>query len=397
METRALTADDLPQMIALGREAFGDAPAGSPAPDPAAYPPPGRRSWGTFDDDGVLLAKVMGREYHSWFHGVEVATNGIAGVAVRTEARGGGLLDGLFRVVLADGLHERGEVISTLFPTAPGIYRRFGYELISSYDEVEVPTAALAGVRAGDGVTLRRATADDVDAVRRVYDTWARAHNGPLTRRGPSFDPTAQEVVDAFTGTTLACDADGAVLGYCSWQRGAGYDHRATLEVADLLASSPDALRALLRALGSFATVTGRVRFLTSGLDAVRLLLPSLAWPVTGGHAYMLRVHDVVGACTGLALPDGGPVRFSVAGDLLGTMDGTYELTGGASTCTRVEESDGPVPEPVFSPRGLALAWAGAASCATIRTAGLLTGPATYDAQLDALFGGREQHVRDYF
>ncbi|WP_248583280.1 GNAT family N-acetyltransferase [Nocardioides sp. InS609-2] len=392
METRALTADDLPLTTALSKEAFGAWPAGTPDPDPATFPPPGRHSWGTLDQ-GVLLAKVMGREYHSWFHGVEVATNGIAGVAVRTESRGQGLLDDLFRVVLDEGLRERGEVISTLFPTAPGIYRRFGYELISSYDAVEVPTSALAAVRPAEGITLRRATADDFDAVRAVYDAWAAAHNGPLTRRGASFVATAQEFIDAFTGVTLACDAAGEVLGYSSWVRGSGYDHTATIEVADLLGSTPDALRALLRSLGSFATVTGHVRFETSGLDAIRLLLPSLAWPVTSGHAYMLRVHDVVGACTGLSLPEGGPVRFSVEGDLMETMDGSYELTGGTSVCTRVDSFDGPV----FAPRGLAIAYAGAASCATIRTAGLLTGPATYDAGIDGLFGAREPHIRDYF
>ncbi len=392
METRILTADDLPLMTALSKEAFGAWPVGTPEPDPAKYPQPGRHSWGTLDD-GVLLARVMGREYHSWFHGVEVATNGIAGVAVRTEARGQGLLDELFRVTLDEGLRERNEVISTLFPTAPGIYRRFGYELVSSYDAVEVPTTALAAVRPGAAVTLRRATADDFDAVRGVYDVWASAHNGPLTRRGPSFSATAQEFIDAFTGVTLACADDGSVLGYCSWERGSGYDEKATIEVADLLAATPDALRALLRSLGSFATVAGHVRFLTSGLDAIRLVMPSVAWPVTGGHAYMLRVHDVVGACTGLSLPEGGPARFSVQGDLMETMDGSYELVGGASVCTRVDDSDGPV----FAPRGLALAYAGAASCATIRTAGLLTGPTTYDETIDGLFGAREPHIRDYF
>ena len=393
MQTRLLTADDLPQMTALSLEAFGAWPAGTPTPDPAAYPPPGRHNWGTFDDEGILVARVMAREYHSWFHGVEVATGGIAGVAVRAESRGQGLLDDLFRVVLDEGLRERGEVISTLFPTAPGIYRRFGYELISSYDTIELPTVALSAVQPAAGVTLRRASAADLDAVRTVYDAWAAAHNGPLSRRGPSFVATAQEIVDAFTGVTLACGDDGSVLGYCSWQRGSGYDEQATIEVTDLLGSTPDALRALLRMLGSFATVTGQVRLETSGLDAIRLLVPSLPRPVPGGHAYMLRVHDVVGACTGLSLPEGGPVRFSVEGDLLETMDGAYEVTGGTSRCLRVDPTDGPV----FSPRGLALAYAGAASCATIRVAGLLTGPATYDGAIDAMFGAREPHIRDYF
>ncbi|WP_426246049.1 GNAT family N-acetyltransferase [Nocardioides sp. LHG3406-4] len=392
METRSLTAADLPQMTSLAKEAFGDWPAGTPAPDPATYPRPGRHDWGTLDDD-VLVARVMGLAYHSWFHGVEVATNGIAAVAVRAEARGQGLLDDLFRVVLDEGLRERGEVVSTLFPTAPGIYRRFGYELISSFDVVEVPTAALAAVRPGDGITLRRADPEDLGAVSAVYDAWARAHNGPLTRRGPSFTTTPQEFVDAFTGVTLACDADGSVLGYCSWERGSGYDEKATINVTDLLATTSDALRALLRSLGSFATVTGHVRIPTSGLDPIRLLVPSMAWPVSTRYPYMLRVHDVMGACTGLSLPGRGPVRFSVVDDVLGTMNGSYELTGPTSVCTRVDDADGPV----FTPRGLALAYAGVTSCATIRTAGLLTGTTAYDATIDALFGAREVHIRNYF
>ena len=78
---RPLVADDLPQVLALNKEAFGDFPAGWTPPDPADHPPPGRHSWGTFDG-GVLVAKVVRREYDSWFHGRQVPTNGIAGVAV---------------------------------------------------------------------------------------------------------------------------------------------------------------------------------------------------------------------------------------------------------------------------------------------------------------------------
>ena len=103
----------------------------------------------------------MRREYDSWFHGRRVPTNGIAGVAVSAEHRGAGLLDDLMAAVLDEGMRERGEVISTLFPTAPGIYRRYGYELVSSYDTVEIPTSRLASVpsrRAPRSVAPRRPT-----------------------------------------------------------------------------------------------------------------------------------------------------------------------------------------------------------------------------------------------
>jgi hypothetical protein len=51
----------------------------------------------------------------------------------------------------------------------------------------------------------------------------------------------------------------------------------------------------------------------------------------------------------------------------------------------------------VFDVRGLALAYAGTQSCANLRLAGLLTGPDAHDATLDALLGGRQLHIRDYF
>jgi predicted acetyltransferase len=392
--TRLLTADDFEQAMQLGGEAFGVRPPGVPAPEPGGFPGAGRHHWGTFDGD-ECVAQVVGREYHSWFGGVEVPTNGIAAVTVVAERRGQGLLDDLFRAVLADG-RDRGEVISTLFPTAPGIYRRYGYELVSSYDSVEVPTAALAAVRPVQGITVRRAGAADFDAVRRVYDAWARAQTGPLTRRGASFPATADDFIAAFTGVTLALDERQEVVGYASWQRGSRRGETATVTVSDLLATDSRAYPAWWRFLGSFGSVSCKVRIETSGLDVARLSLPTVAWDVVGTNPYMLRVDDVPGAFSAIPLPGTADVAFAVSGDLLDSMNGAYRLLvrHGAAECRRTEPVDD---LPTFTPRGLALAYSGAQTCANIRMAGLLTGPTTHDATLDALLGGRPLHIRDYF
>ena len=392
--TRRLTAADIDQSVTLGVEAFGAMPPGTPLPSAADFPFPGRDSWGTFVGER-LVARMIGREFHSWFHGTPVPTCGIAGVTVVAEHRGEGLLEPLFRAVLS-GARARGEVISTLFPTAPGIYRRLGYELVGSYDAVEVPAGALAAVPAPERTTVRRAVAGDLDAVRRVYDAWAAAQNGPLTRRGPSFPAPDEEVLAEFTGITLAVDERGEVVGFASWQRGSGYDERATLEVSDLVALTADGHRALWRVLGSFGTVTGRVRLHTSDPDAARLVLPATDWRVVRTHPYMLRVDDVAGAFSALPLVGTADLSFAVAGDALGTMDGGYRLVvgDGAATCSRAEVAPD---APVFSPQGLALAYAGAQSCANIRMAGHLTGSTSADAALDALLGGRQVHIRDYF
>ncbi|WP_309648260.1 GNAT family N-acetyltransferase [Nocardioides sp.] len=395
LTTRRLTRDDFEQSMALSREAFGDLPPGATPPSPESFPRPGYHAFGTFDGD-QLVARVVTREYHSWFGGGTVPTGGIAGVAVTAERRGEKLLDELFRVVLADGLRERGEVVSTLFCTAPGIYRKFGYELLCSYDEVEVPSATLARIRPPVGVRTRRATPADIDAVHEVYDTWAAAQNGPLTRRGPSFPADAKTFIDAFTGVTLAVDEAGDVVGFASWQRGQGYGDSSSLEVSDLLALSGDAYRALWSVLGSFGSVVGQVRVRTSGHDVARLALPSAHWAVKAREPYMLRVHDVPGAFAARDWPVDGDVSFSVSGDHVGTTNGSWQLVidQGKATCTPTTAADAPV----LTPGGLALAWAGAQTCANLRMAGHLSdGTPEAEAALDRVFTPRPIHIRDYF
>lgn len=392
---RPATPDHHAEWLRLGTEAFGTLPPGTPAPDPAAFPRPGSHPWGTFVN-GALVARMTGFDHLSWFRGAQVPSCGVAGVTVEAEHRGAGLLADLLAALLADGA-GRGQVLSTLFPTAAGIYRRLGYELVGSYDTVEVPMAALAAVRPGTGVTTRRAGPGDLPAARAAYASWASAQNGPLTRTGPVFGASDEEALAAFTGVTLAEDADGRLVGYAAWQRGHGYDAGATIRVEDLVALTPDAARALWRVVASFGSVSGRAHVQTSGDDLARLVLPGNAWDVVERHPYMLRVHDVAGALSALPLAGAGDLELTVAGDPLGTMDGGYRLrvADGVASCARAEV--GPHAT-TLTPQGLALAYAGAQSAANLRLAGHLGGGSPGDdATLDALLGGRQVHVRDYF
>ncbi|WP_210441325.1 GNAT family N-acetyltransferase [Nocardioides xinjiangensis] len=394
LTTRPLARDDFDQSMALIREAFGDLPPGTTPPSADDPPRPGYHAYGTFDDDH-LVARLATREYHSWFGGSAVPTGGIAGVVVTAERRGEKMLDELFRAALDDGLRERGEAVSTLFCTAPGIYRKFGYEVISSYDTVEVPAATLARITAPSGVRTRRATPADFDALCEVYDAWAAAQNGPLTRRGPSFPADAKAFIDAFTGVTLAVDDAGEVIGFASWDRGQETGDSATLEVVDLLALSGDAYGALWHVLGSFGSVVGQVRLRTSGHDVARLSLPSSHWKAVEREPYMLRVHDLPGAFAGRDWPVDGDVTFSVSGDHLGTTNGAWRLVieRGKATCTPAAIADGPV----LTPGGLALAWAGAQTCANLRMAGHLSGGMENDEALDRVLAPRPIHIRDHF
>lgn len=392
---RPVTPDRFEEWLRLGVEAFGTLPPGTPAPDPAAFPRPGSHPWGTFVDD-ALVARMTGFDHLSWFRGAQVPSCGVAGVTVVAEHRGGGLLADLLAALLADAA-DRGQVLSTLYPTAAGIYRRLGYELIGSFDTVELPMAALAAVRPAEGISTRRAGAADLPAVRAAYAAWASAQNGPLTRTGPVFGASDEEALADVTGLTLAEDEEGRVVGYAAWHRGHGYDASATIRVEDLVALTPDAARALWRVVGTFGSVSGRAHVRTSGDDLTRLVLPGNAWDVVERHPYMLRVHDVAGALSALPLAGEADLAFAVAGDPLGTMDGGCRLrvAGGVASCERGDVGPGAL---TLTPQGLALAYAGAQSAANLRLAGHLRGGSPEDdVTLDALLGGRQVHVRDYF
>jgi predicted acetyltransferase len=385
--------NDAQQARQLGFEAFG-VPA-TPPTQPPSVDQPGWAWFGAFDSD-VLAARMVDREFDSWFGGARLPTCGIAGVTVAAEYRGQGLLTPLFAETLRHA-KERGATISGLFPSAAGIYRRFGYELIAEYVAVEVRTQGLAAVRRPDTVRTRRASAADFDSVRGVYDAWASAQNGPLTRHGSAFTAPAEEFIDSFTGVTLALDEAGSVCGFASWSRGEGYGEKAMIEVADLLAATADGYRALLSALGSFVSVTPTIRIDTSGDDLVRLFLPGLEWRVVNSSPYMLKILDVCAALSALRYPPAmsAELNFSVAGDFLAENNGFYrlEVAGGSAQCSKADQADR-----TFTPQGLALVFAGAQSCANLRSTGHLQGGnIDQDLDWDALFGGRQQHIRDYY
>lgn len=393
LTVRTLADADAEAARQLGFEAFG-VPA-SPPPEPASIRQPGRTWFGAFADQ-TMVAKMVDRDYQSFYGGAALPTSGIAGVTVAAEHRGRGALTPLFAATLASA-RERGAVISTLFPTAPRIYRRFGYEVVADYYTAQVPTAALAAVPRPADVQTRRATAADFDAIRSVYDAWAVEQNGPLTRRGVSFPGGADEFLASYTGVSVAVGAAGEVLGFASWQRGQSYGEHAVLEVGDLLATEASAYRALMLALGSFSSVTPQTRIDTSGEDLVRTFLPTNQWQVVGSAPYMLKVLDVVGAFSARRYPGGfrGSLGFQLAADFLPDLNGGYllEVASGSGRCRRAVG-----PGRAFTPQGLALMFAGTQSSANLRSAGHLSGGERHeDGVWDALFGGRQAHIRDYF
>ena len=183
--------------------------------------------------------------------------------------------------------------ISTLFRTAPALYRSLGYEQVAELNSGELPATALRGLRVRPPITVRRATVADGPAIRAVYARVAAAGSCLLTRTGPCFPGTDQEMIDSFDGITLALDPDGVVSGYVSWNRGEGFGPAALLAVTELHALDGAALESLLAVVGSFEAVTFKVRFRTLGTDPIHWMIPGPGWSVSRVEPYLLRVVDL--------------------------------------------------------------------------------------------------------
>lgn len=409
LEIRRSVLADAAAARLLGQEAFGVPAVRPPDPRPDTWPPANVRPW-SVHDGGELVAALGVRRFTSWFHGTALPTAGFAGVTVAAERRGEGVLRPLFDAALSEA-REQGEVVSTLYPSAAGIYRGLGYEVIGSYDEVRLPMSALATVRPPSGdVRARRATPADIEAIRAVYRTWAAGQNGPLTREERPFTAEPDELFGseaACTGVSLAVGPGDDILGFVSWSRGSGQDGADALAVDDLVALTPDAARALWRVLGSFGTVVGSVRLSTSGgwagSDPSRLVLPDHT-ATTTSRPYMLRLLDVAAALGAAHLPPlTARVPFAVVDprtpDIEGRWtllvdDGAAHVRPDALSASEVGREQDRL---TFTSPGLALSYAGAASTPTLRLAGHVTGPPTHDRLWDALWHGRDVHVRDYF
>ena len=316
---RPLTEDDTEQMERQFREAFG---SWDPPDPPVSIHAPGKRWWGV-EAGGRIVATALDREYDSWFRGVRVPTAGIGGVTVAPEHRGRGLVRPMMTALL-DAARDRGAVISTLYATAPGIYRSFGYEAVASLDTVRLPTTALSPRDpAAAGVTVRRADASDADAIHAVHDRWASRRQGPLSRSGPLFTDPPTLRVDAVSVTERP---DGTLGGYVAWDRGRGYGTSAEITVHQLVADDAASARALMALVGSFSSVTGTAAVTTSAFATWRHLLRGGEVTPTLARPYSLTVLDPAALALGTFPPD---------------LETSLDVQVDASRTIRLEVADG--------------------------------------------------------
>lgn len=389
---RELTRDDLLESWQLGRLAFG----GAEDPPPFALrDAPGMTRFGAFDDAGRLVGRIVDLAEEQWWGGRRVPAADVTGVAVRPESRGSGTARALLTTLLRHA-RERGAAVSALHPTVTAVYRAAGWEVAGGMGGADLDIAALPRARDTGSVTLRPGGPDDLPAITDLYEQVARLRNGLLTRRGGRFDDPPDTPLPTGVDAISLAECDGELVGALSFGRGRGYGADARLEVTQLLASTPEAARAMVGVLAGWTTVarTARVPLLPG--DALSAVLPLERATAASGSVWMHRPVDVVRAVAARGWPAHvrGRVVFGLADALAPWNTGTWELAleDGEGRLTRTSRE----PDLDVDVRAFAALYCGVTTGAALRQAGLVRGPGD-PAALDLLACGPPAQLLDWF
>src|SRR4051812_8553252 len=141
---------------------------------------------------------------------------GVASVAVDPHARGHGVATALLDAVLPV-MRERGQVISALYPTVPGLYRGRGWEQTGNYERVKLRPELFALLNKPVArPVMRRATEADLPAIQDCYLRFASTVDGMLDRATAAFQP--ERLLELDIAEVVPAD-DGGILGYLTGER----------------------------------------------------------------------------------------------------------------------------------------------------------------------------------
>lgn len=339
---------------------------------------------------GKVIAGLVEVPMGQWFGGRSVPTLGIAGVAIAAEARGAGHAIELLRQSLAEA-RSRGVALSTLYPSTPKLYRKLGYEYAGGYCRSSMPLATELRRRSDAVVTeLGSAHRNDVEA---LYRGWARRRTGYFDRGAFLWDYVRVMKEKPVRGV-VALGRDG-IEGYLYVAQHVKDGTHHDLVLKDFVATTPDALAALLQFLTRHSTTAQNAIWYGGTVDARLFGLADCTPTVTVSKYWMLRVVNVEAAlqARGYA-PISVSVNLHVVDEVLPENSGSYRLhvDRGVPNVSRTNEAGVSI-----TPGGLAALYSGAATAEDLAIAGQITADADILGTLSALFAGTSPITADFF
>jgi predicted acetyltransferase len=396
MEIRVLRASELEQAWELDRDAFhvpGERREALLRRDPA-------RMLGAFDG-ARLVAMTHTHAMAQYFGGRAVPMGGLASVAVVPDRRGEGIGKQVCTAALR-AMRERREVISSLYPATPGLYRGMGWELGGFYVWSKLAPTSLHSLPAPARKALRPASVAELPALRACYASVAAGMPGYLARSDAWWERLASFWREY--SIYVATSEDGGIDGYLVYAQAdgeySGLGGPFRIIVRELIATTRDAGIALWDLLGRWSSQVSDLILVGPVDDSLLLLSPEQSVSQLAQLRWMTRVVDAVGAVAARGYADAleveVPLRLRDA--LLPENDGAFTLrvAKGQGELVRAKRAE---PEaPALTINGFSSLYTGFASCDRLARAGLVSGGSgAQRAALDAAFAGPAPSCLDEF
>jgi predicted acetyltransferase len=364
------------------------------------FPPSEARRW--FDSAGVenlRAAHAAGRmlggliliPMGQWFGGKSVPMTGVAGVAVRPEARGRGVALELMKQALAEMRAAR-VALSTLYPATISLYRLVGYECAGSRFKISARPKELPAPERS--LELRALTESDLAPSEQMYRTIAAESAGMLDRAAYIWRRVRTPHGLATKGFVVQSGEGAEGYGYAAQKthRVGEYD----IVLTDAVALNRRAVRRILGYAADHRTLAQSIVWHGGPDDPLVGALPEAAYEMTLAHQWMTRIVDVERALGTRGYPEELSLEldFEVSDDLLPENSGRWrlslergraEVTRGGSGSLRVGIA------------GLAPLFSGFSSPRSLRRAGMLEADERTLSRAAATFAGPAPAMSEMF
>ncbi|MBE9052376.1 GNAT family N-acetyltransferase [Nostocales cyanobacterium LEGE 11386] len=336
---------------------------------------------------GGLAMIPMGQ----WWGGQRVPMTGIAAVGIAPEYRGDGAAIALIQQTIQE-LYDQEVPISVLYPATQRLYRKAGYEQGGSYCTWEISPDSIQ--LQDKSLPLQPVTTKNHAIFHDLYQQQAKLIDGYIDRHPAIWQgltqPDHQETVCGYLIGEQDQPQGYIILTQERTKEGT------MLKVRDWTILTNAAARTFWSFIANHRSQIDQVRWKSSVVDSLTLLLPEQTAKIKYQERWMLRIIDVVKALEMRGYPSGitTELHLEVKDDLLATNNGKFILSVADG---RGEVTTGGKGELQLDIRGLVPLYTGLFTPHQLQLTGKLEATKTALLAATQIFTGNSPWMADFF